>query len=147
MEICSKFSPHSTTYGLKGHYKIDSAGNNFRDIRARWLVDILFCQITTFMKVRMAFVFWTSDPLIDGFYINLSIKGSEAQKQRPCKLLWMLWFDRKSISNIHTKIYTMCYLVRGHSYTTVPVKFKHYLIFILNLSIFINFLFFFQASV
>ena len=38
----------------------------------------------------------------------------------------------------------MCYLVRGHSYTTVPVKFKHYLIFILNLSIFINFLFFFR---
>ena len=27
------------------------------------------------------------------------MKGSEAQKQRPCKLLWMLWFDWKSISN------------------------------------------------
>ena len=45
----------------------------------------------------MAFV---SDPLIDKFYKNLSIKGSEAQKQRPYELLWMLWFDRKSISNV-----------------------------------------------
>ena len=26
---------------------------------------------------------------------------SEAQKQRPHKLLWMLWFDGKSISSIH----------------------------------------------
>ena len=25
------------------------------------------------------------------------IKGFEAQKQRPCKLLWMLWFDEKCI--------------------------------------------------
>ena len=27
------------------------------------------------------------------------IKGSDAQKQRPDELLWMLWFDEKSISN------------------------------------------------
>ena len=27
------------------------------------------------------------------------IEGSEAQKQRPYELLWMLWFDGKSISN------------------------------------------------
>ena len=26
------------------------------------------------------------------------IKGSEVQKQRPHELLWMLWFDEKSIS-------------------------------------------------
>ena len=36
-------------------------------------------------------------PVIDRFYYNLSIKGSKAQKQRPHKLLWMLWFDEKSI--------------------------------------------------
>ena len=30
-------------------------------------------------------------------YKNQSIKGSEVQKQRPHKLLWMLWFDEKSI--------------------------------------------------
>ena len=27
---------------------------------------------------------------------------SEAQKQRPHKLLWMLWFDGKSISSFHS---------------------------------------------
>ena len=43
---------------------------------------------------------WASDPLIETFYKNLSIKGSEAQKQRPDKLLWMLWFDKKSIFNL-----------------------------------------------
>ena len=39
--------------------------------------------------------FWATDPLIDRFYWNLSIKGSEVQKQRPHELLWMLWFDGK----------------------------------------------------
>ena len=28
------------------------------------------------------------------------IKGSEAQKQRSHKLLWMLWFDEKTIPNV-----------------------------------------------
>ena len=28
------------------------------------------------------------------------IKESEAQKQRPHELLWMLWFDEKSIFNV-----------------------------------------------
>ena len=51
-------------------------------------------------KSSCGFVFWASDPLIDNFYWNLSIKGSEAQKQRLHKLLWMLWFDQKSISNL-----------------------------------------------
>ena len=31
--------------------------------------------------------FWASDPLIDRFYYDLLIKGSEAQKQRPQELL------------------------------------------------------------
>ena len=43
-----------------------------------------------------------SDPLIERLSKNLSIKGSAAQKQRPHQLLWMLWFDEKSISNVHT---------------------------------------------
>ena len=30
------------------------------------------------------------------------VKGSEAEKQRPHELLWMLWFDEKSISNVRT---------------------------------------------
>ena len=46
-----------------------------------------FRQITTFIKIRMAFYFWASDPLIDKFYKNLSIKGSEAGKQRPHEFL------------------------------------------------------------
>ena len=39
--------------------------------------------------------FWASDPLIERIYWYLSIKGSEAQKHRPHKLLWMLQFDKK----------------------------------------------------
>ena len=100
-------------------------------------LNILFRQITTFIKVCVAFVFglptlqlirftkffqskglkqknkdptkshkcscgicfWASDPLIDRFYKNLSIKAYEALKQRPHKLLWMLWFDEKIKSN------------------------------------------------
>ena len=31
-------------------------------------------------------------------------KGSEAEKQWPHELLWMLWFDGKSISNVYTSI-------------------------------------------
>ena len=38
-------------------------------------------------------------PLIDRFYQNLWIQESEAQKQRLHKLLGMLRFDKKSISN------------------------------------------------
>ena len=53
--------------------------------------------------------FWASDPLINRFYWNLSIKGSEAQKQRPHKLLWMLWFDEKNISNWCIWLFRSCY--------------------------------------
>ena len=49
-------------------------------------------------------------PLLLGFIpfnwktlVNLSIKGSEAQKQRPHELLWMLWFDEKSLSKMHNQ--------------------------------------------
>ena len=52
-------------------------------------LDILLCQITTFIKVRVAFVF------------RLQTLSIEAQKQKPNELLWMLWFDEKSISNKH----------------------------------------------
>ena len=47
--------------------------------------------------------FCASDPLIDKFYKNLSNKGSEAQKQRPEELLWMLWFDEKSIFKVSSR--------------------------------------------
>ena len=52
------------------------------------------------LKSSHGLCFWASDPLIDKFRKNLSTKGSEAQKQRPDELLWMLWFDVKSIFNV-----------------------------------------------
>ena len=61
-------------------------------------VDILFSSNHNIHKSSYGLCFWASDPLIDKYYSNLSIKGSEAQEQRPEKLLWMLWFDEKSIS-------------------------------------------------
>ena len=52
------------------------------------LIDIIFRQITTFIKVRVAFVVKASDPLIDNFtYLSLSIKGFGVQKQRQHELL------------------------------------------------------------
>ena len=53
-------------------------------------------------KSSYGLCFWAPDPLIDRFFYNLSIKGSETKKQRPHKLLWMLWFDEKSISILPT---------------------------------------------
>ena len=49
------------------------------------------------------FWFSASETLIDRFYYNLWIKGSEAEKQRQHKLLWMLWFDKK--------VYLLCIYV------------------------------------
>ena len=40
------------------------------------ILDTLVRQMITFIKVYVVF-FWTSDPLIDKIYKNLSIKGSE----------------------------------------------------------------------
>ena len=48
-----------------------------------YTIDIFFSQIIIFIKVGVGLCFWASDPLIDIFYYNLSIKGSKAQKQRP----------------------------------------------------------------
>ena len=59
-------------------------------------IDILFRQITTLIKVHVAFIFGLQTLwLICRFFFNLSIKWSGAQKQRPKKLLWTLWFDEK----------------------------------------------------
>ena len=58
-------------------------------------LDILFLSNHNIHKSLSGLCFWASDPLVDKFYKNLSIKGSEAQKQRPDELLWMLWFDKK----------------------------------------------------
>ena len=60
-------------------------------------LDVFFPSNHNIHESSYRFCFWTSDPLIDRFYWSLSIKGSEVQKQRPHKLLWMLRFDEKSI--------------------------------------------------
>ena len=60
-------------------------------------LDILFPSNDIIHKSLCGLCFLASDPLIDKFYKNLSIKGSEAQKQRPEELLWMLWLEEKSI--------------------------------------------------
>ena len=39
--------------------------------------------------------FQASDPLIDGFYISLLNKGSEAHNQSLSKILQTIWFDTK----------------------------------------------------
>ena len=49
--------------------------------------DILFSSNQNIHKSSCGHCFWASDPLIDGFYKYISIKGSEAQKQRPNELL------------------------------------------------------------
>ena len=63
-------------------------------------LDILFLSNHKIHKSLCGLCFWASDTSNDRFYKNLSIKGSEAQKQWPHKLLWMLRFDEKSISNV-----------------------------------------------
>ena len=50
-------------------------------------LDMLFSSNHNIHKSSYGFCIWASDPLIERFYKNLSIKGSEAQKQRPNKLL------------------------------------------------------------
>ena len=64
-------------------------------------LDILFLSNHKIHKSLLGLCFSSPDPLINRFYYNLSIKGSEAQKQKPHKLLRMLRFDEKStISNV-----------------------------------------------
>ena len=50
-------------------------------------LDILFSSNHNSHNSLSILCFWASDPLIDTFYKYLSIKGSEARKQRPHKLL------------------------------------------------------------
>ena len=83
------------------------------------LLDILFPSNHNIHKSSYGLCFWASGPLIDRFYWSLSIKGSEAQKLRPHLLLWMLWFDKKSISK-RTYLSTIVYQARpgGHGLPT-----------------------------
>ena len=50
-------------------------------------LDILFSSNHNIHKSSYDLYFWATDPLFDKFYKNCSIKGSEAEKQRPNELL------------------------------------------------------------
>ena len=54
------------------------------------------------------------------------MKGSEAQKQRPQELLWMLWFGEKNISNILQSIFQFQAHLRW-TYNALPLRPKAYL--------------------
>ena len=53
-------------------------------------LDVLFSSNSNIHKSLSGHCFWASDPLIERFKLNPSIKGSETQKQWPDKLLYML---------------------------------------------------------
>ena len=50
-------------------------------------LDILFSPNHNNHKSLYSLCVWASDPLIDRYLYNLSIRGSEAQKQGPHELL------------------------------------------------------------
>ena len=67
----------------------------FKNVHYLLSLDILFSSNHNIHKSLCGLRFWASDPLTERLYYNQLIKGSEAQKQRPHELLWMLWFDKK----------------------------------------------------
>ena len=50
-------------------------------------IRLIFSSNHNIYKSLCGLCFWAADHLIDRFFYNPSIKGSEAKKQRPCKLL------------------------------------------------------------
>ena len=52
-----------------------------------YMLDIFFSSNHNIYNSSSGHCFWASDPLIDGFYLNVSIKWSEGQKQRSDELL------------------------------------------------------------
>ena len=51
------------------------------------ILDVLFLSNHKIHKSSCGLCFWASDPLIERFSKNLSIKGSKAQKQMPYELI------------------------------------------------------------
>ena len=60
------------------------------------------------------------------------MKGSEAQIKKPYKLLWMLWFEEKSISNLGMSDSSITYKYLGSIYLSfellneVPDNWNHF---------------------
>ena len=76
--------------GLKIHcdtYNLFLKHPAFFLTRVLYTLDILFPSNHNIHKSSHSLCFWATDPLIDKFYLDLSIKGSDAQKQRPHELL------------------------------------------------------------
>ena len=66
------------------------------------IIDIIFHQITTFIKVRVAFVVKASDPLIDNF-TYLSPEGSSSGIYHGLDILF------SSNHNIHKSSHGLCF--------------------------------------
>ena len=81
----------------------------------QWL-DILFLSNRNIHKSLPHLCFWASDPQIDRFYYNLTIKGSEAQKQRPHELLSILFSIE--ISKAQNCDFYVCVISHNHSVIT-----------------------------
>ena len=101
-------------------------------------LDVLVLSNHNIHKSLCSYCFWASDPLIDRFYWNLSIKGSEAPKQKPHKLLWILnlefvniYFTYSNDSPTKTLWYTNdLYLLAVEKCSCLPKS--HYHLAILN---------------
>ena len=63
-------------------------------------LDILFLSILNIHKSSCGLCFWASLFKWIDFTKIFRLKGLKPQQQRPHELLWMLWFDEKSISKI-----------------------------------------------
>ena len=67
---------------------LDNGMDNWADDHTdNGAVVILFLSNHNIHKSLHGLFFWASDPLIDRFFKNLSIKESEDQKHRPHELL------------------------------------------------------------
>ena len=82
-------------YSIIKKYNTYNKSSMYNTIAYPLTLDILFSSNRNIHKSSCLLCLLAWYPLIDRFYKNLSIKGSEAQKQRPHEFLWTLWFDEK----------------------------------------------------
>ena len=59
-----------------------------------YIMDIFLCQITTFIKVRLAFAFRLQTLWLIDFTKIYWLKGLKPKNKGPNKLWWTLWFDK-----------------------------------------------------
>ena len=79
-------------------------------------LDILFPSNHNIHKSSYALCFWTSDPLIDKTYKNLSIKGSEAQKKGQTNFYECCYLTKKVYLRYNIPVQmTIAYLPSTHT--------------------------------